>query len=251
MFSPDLPKLGMGNVVSSHEIIDDVLVASISELHDDVVDDCRNSRIVDERETKSMALLVSVRTLCQSDNRVCAERIEDRCDRAPSGRRAASQVPELKHWRQRSSRDSGQDSGVEAEPEARLVAWRYPQCLALWKPTETKVTLPKTDMVGNGDRNSLSRPGGGRPQREAGAGRGVHGRIQNGRGHHCFRFGVRWSRTTQVRGKRPPVLLLVYWDSVASHEAGFRRSAEYQEWKQLLHHFYEPFPTVEHYLALA
>jgi heme-degrading monooxygenase HmoA len=46
-------------------------------------------------------------------------------------------------------------------------------------------------------------------------------------------------------------LLIVHWDSVASHEVGFRGSAGYQEWKQLLHHFYEPFPTVEHYLALA
>ena len=46
-------------------------------------------------------------------------------------------------------------------------------------------------------------------------------------------------------------LLMVHWDSVASHEVGFRGSAGYQEWKQLLHHFYEPFPTVEHYLALA
>jgi heme-degrading monooxygenase HmoA len=42
-------------------------------------------------------------------------------------------------------------------------------------------------------------------------------------------------------------LLLVKWDSVASHEVGFRRSPEYQEWKKLLHPYYEPFPTVEHY----
>ena len=43
-------------------------------------------------------------------------------------------------------------------------------------------------------------------------------------------------------------LLLVWWDSVASHEQGFRRAPEYQEWKRLLHHFYDPFPTVEHYV---
>jgi heme-degrading monooxygenase HmoA len=42
-------------------------------------------------------------------------------------------------------------------------------------------------------------------------------------------------------------LLLVRWDSVAAHEEGFRKSAEYQEWKRLLHHFYDPFPTVLHY----
>lgn len=43
-------------------------------------------------------------------------------------------------------------------------------------------------------------------------------------------------------------LLLVWWDSVESHEVGFRESHEYQDWKALLHHFYDPFPTVEHYL---
>ena len=42
-------------------------------------------------------------------------------------------------------------------------------------------------------------------------------------------------------------LLLVRWDSVADHEEGFRKSAGYQEWKRLLHHFYDPFPTVLHY----
>lgn len=42
-------------------------------------------------------------------------------------------------------------------------------------------------------------------------------------------------------------LLLVRWESLESHTVGFRSSAEYQEWKKLLHHFYEPFPTVEHF----
>ena len=42
-------------------------------------------------------------------------------------------------------------------------------------------------------------------------------------------------------------LLLVEWDRLEDHTEGFRKSAEYQQWKKLLHHFYEPFPTVEHY----
>lgn len=42
-------------------------------------------------------------------------------------------------------------------------------------------------------------------------------------------------------------LLLVEWDRLEDHTEGFRGSEEYQEWKTLLHHFYEPFPTVEHY----
>jgi heme-degrading monooxygenase HmoA len=42
-------------------------------------------------------------------------------------------------------------------------------------------------------------------------------------------------------------LLLVEWEMLEDHTVGFRGSPEYQEWKRLLHHFYDPFPTVEHY----
>lgn len=45
-------------------------------------------------------------------------------------------------------------------------------------------------------------------------------------------------------------LLLVHWRTLEDHTVGFRQSAPYQEWKALLHHFYDPFPTVEHYQAL-
>ncbi|SHF11307.1 Heme-degrading monooxygenase HmoA [Microbulbifer donghaiensis] len=42
-------------------------------------------------------------------------------------------------------------------------------------------------------------------------------------------------------------LLLVHWERLADHTEGFRQSAGYQQWKALLHHFYDPFPEVEHY----
>jgi heme-degrading monooxygenase HmoA len=42
-------------------------------------------------------------------------------------------------------------------------------------------------------------------------------------------------------------LLLVEWRSLEDHTVGFRQSAGYLEWKRLLHHFYDPFPTVEHF----
>lgn len=42
-------------------------------------------------------------------------------------------------------------------------------------------------------------------------------------------------------------LLLVRWESVEAHEQGFRGSTRYAQWKALLHHFYEPFPLVQHY----
>ncbi|MBD1923129.1 antibiotic biosynthesis monooxygenase [Microcoleus sp. FACHB-831] len=51
-------------------------------------------------------------------------------------------------------------------------------------------------------------------------------------------------RCIEVHGK---YLLLVRWESLEAHTIGFRSSPEYQEWKKLLHHFYEPFPIVEHF----
>lgn len=45
-------------------------------------------------------------------------------------------------------------------------------------------------------------------------------------------------------------ILLVNWRTLEDHEIGFRKSTRYQEWKLLLHHFYEPFPVVEHFEML-
>jgi heme-degrading monooxygenase HmoA len=45
-------------------------------------------------------------------------------------------------------------------------------------------------------------------------------------------------------------ILLVQWDKLEDHTVGFRGSAQYQEWKRLLHRFYDPFPVVEHYEAV-
>ncbi len=42
-------------------------------------------------------------------------------------------------------------------------------------------------------------------------------------------------------------LLLVQWDTLEDHTIGFRQSPEYQRWRELLHLFYSPMPTVEHY----
>lgn len=45
-------------------------------------------------------------------------------------------------------------------------------------------------------------------------------------------------------------ILLVKWEKLSDHTEGFRQSADYQTWKALLHHFYDPFPTVLHYESL-
>lgn len=42
-------------------------------------------------------------------------------------------------------------------------------------------------------------------------------------------------------------VLLVNWEKLEDHTVGFRSSPQYQEWRKLLHHFYDPFPAVEHY----
>ncbi|MED7953307.1 antibiotic biosynthesis monooxygenase [Streptomyces sp. BE303] len=47
------------------------------------------------------------------------------------------------------------------------------------------------------------------------------------------------------RGSR--FLLQVEWERLEDHTEGFRRSAEYQRWRESLHHHYRPFPEVEHY----
>ena len=47
--------------------------------------------------------------------------------------------------------------------------------------------------------------------------------------------------------KQNRYILLVNWETLEAHTIGFRGSEQYQEWKRLLHHFYDPFPNVEHY----
>jgi len=50
--------------------------------------------------------------------------------------------------------------------------------------------------------------------------------------------------------RRDEYVLLVQWQTIEAHEVGFRQSTQYQTWKHLLHHFYDPFPTVSHYEAV-
>ena len=42
-------------------------------------------------------------------------------------------------------------------------------------------------------------------------------------------------------------ILLVRWQTLEDHTRGFRGSEAYERWRALLHHFYDPFPAVEHY----
>ncbi|MEF3351988.1 antibiotic biosynthesis monooxygenase [Paenibacillus sp. GYB006] len=46
-------------------------------------------------------------------------------------------------------------------------------------------------------------------------------------------------------------LLLVQWETLEDHTIGFRGSEGYQQWKEILHHYYDPFPVVEHFVKVS
>ena len=63
--------------------------------------------------------------------------------------------------------------------------------------------------------------------------------------------GYKWHQLQRCIEVPNKYVLLVQWETLEDHTVGFRQSAEYLEWKKLLHHFYDPFPTVEHYKKIA
>ena len=42
-------------------------------------------------------------------------------------------------------------------------------------------------------------------------------------------------------------LLRVVWSDIAAHRDGFRKSDRYERWREFLHGFYEPMPTIEYF----
>jgi heme-degrading monooxygenase HmoA len=59
--------------------------------------------------------------------------------------------------------------------------------------------------------------------------------------------GYNWHELQRCLETPDRYLLLVRWQTLEDHTIGFRQSPQYQEWRQLLHPFYDPFPIVEHY----
>jgi heme-degrading monooxygenase HmoA len=55
-----------------------------------------------------------------------------------------------------------------------------------------------------------------------------------------------------ARGVEQPshYLMRVEWRSLDDHVTGFRGSPAYERWRSLLHHFYDPFPQVEHFVPV-
>ncbi|MEJ0080992.1 MAG: antibiotic biosynthesis monooxygenase [Puia sp.] len=64
--------------------------------------------------------------------------------------------------------------------------------------------------------------------------------ISSAEGH----IGHQLQRCLEVPNR---YILLVNWQKLEDHVIGFRESSAYMDWKKLLHHFYSPFPEVEHY----
>jgi heme-degrading monooxygenase HmoA len=56
--------------------------------------------------------------------------------------------------------------------------------------------------------------------------------------------GIELRRCLEVSNR---YVLLVKWEKLEDHTVGFRQSDRYETWRGLLHHFYDPFPTVQHY----
>jgi heme-degrading monooxygenase HmoA len=63
--------------------------------------------------------------------------------------------------------------------------------------------------------------------------------------------GFRSLRVARCLERPSSFLLLVEWETLEAHTEGFRGSEAYQEWRELLHHFYDPFPVVEHFETVA
>lgn len=45
-------------------------------------------------------------------------------------------------------------------------------------------------------------------------------------------------------------ILLIRWNTIKEHSIGLHQSPEYKEWNSLLQPFYDPKPTVKHYIDI-
>lgn len=61
--------------------------------------------------------------------------------------------------------------------------------------------------------------------------------------------GFLWLRLDRCVEKPNRFLLLVDWERLEDHTEGFRTSSGYARWRELLHHFYDPFPEVLHFVG--
>ena len=60
-------------------------------------------------------------------------------------------------------------------------------------------------------------------------------------------YGITLQRCIEQSNK---YLLLVKWEKLEDHTVGFHESEGYLNWKELLHHYYEANPIVQHFNAI-
>ena len=58
--------------------------------------------------------------------------------------------------------------------------------------------------------------------------------------------GHQLQRCVETKGR---YLLLVRWETLEAHTVGFRQSAAFLEWREMIGQFFEETPVVEHYVC--
>ncbi len=71
--------------------------------------------------------------------------------------------------------------------------------------------------------------------------------MENARPLVACQPGFRSIEVRQADNDPERYLFLIIWDDIESHRDGFRQSNEYQQWRALLHPFYDPMPVVNYY----
>ncbi len=72
--------------------------------------------------------------------------------------------------------------------------------------------------------------------------------MEQAKGLIAASHGFRSLRVERGVERPSRFLLLVEWERLEDHTEGFRGSEAYQSWRAALHHFYDPFPVVEHFV---
>jgi heme-degrading monooxygenase HmoA len=76
---------------------------------------------------------------------------------------------------------------------------------------------------------------------------GQESELEKGPSPDYSNAGVRWHGLHRGVETSNRYLLLVSWRALEGHTIAFRKSERYPQWRELLHDFYDPFPTVEHF----
>lgn len=54
----------------------------------------------------------------------------------------------------------------------------------------------------------------------------------------------------KVVGEEDKYLIMAKWESIEDHIPGFPRSPDYPKWKEMTHHYYDPFPDFHYHTVV-